>query len=438
MSAVANLTRAAARQPSTAEAEQRPLDFGLIRRLLAYTRPHRRLRNWLLLMVLCRAAQLPALAWMIGAVINGPISRGDPLGTVRGAFAFAALAAVTQLTFHFRQRLALELGENVTHDLRNDIYAHLLEMPLGFFQRTTLGQIISRLTSDVDAVRSGVQDVLFVGVVGLGQMAVAALFMLWQDWTLFLVVAGMTPVLWALNQLFRRRFSDAARATQESFSRITATLAESVSGIRVTQGFARQARNTEAFRELATDHSRYNLDMARAAGVFLPLLELSTQFFIAVLLLLGGYHVLGLHPRLAVGTLVQFFFLAGVFFGPLQTLGNLYHQALTAMAGAELAEIGPQTAAPPLCAGITLPAMEVYVNLAGVIDVEAECARKRKELADLEKFIAAKQNKLKNQSFVERAPAEVVQKERDSLAELVAQRDAAQRALEQLAAAAKG
>ena len=109
-----------------------------------------------------------------------------------------------------------------------------------------------------------------------------------------------------------------------------------------------------------------------------------------------------------------------------------------AMAGAELAEIGPQTAAPPLCAGITLPAMEVFVNLAGVIDVEAECARKRKELADLEKFIAAKQNKLKNPSFVERAPAEVVQKERDSLAELVAQRDAAQRALEQLVAAAKG
>ncbi len=107
------------------------------------------------------------------------------------------------------------------------------------------------------------------------------------------------------------------------------------------------------------------------------------------------------------------------------------------MAGAELTEIGPQTTAPPLCAGIALPAMEVFVNLAGVIDVEAECARKRKELADLEKFIAAKRNKLQNQSFIERAPAEVVQKERDSLNELAAARDAAVRALEQLIAAAK-
>jgi valyl-tRNA synthetase len=104
------------------------------------------------------------------------------------------------------------------------------------------------------------------------------------------------------------------------------------------------------------------------------------------------------------------------------------------LAGAELTALGPDAAAPPLCASETLSGMEVFVDLAGLIDVPAEMARKQKEIADREKFIAAKRKKLENQSFVAKAPADVVQKERDSLADLEAQQAAARRVLEQLAA----
>jgi len=317
------------------DAAQRPLDFGLIRRLLRYTRPYTRLRNWLFVLVIVRAIQLPCLAWAIGLVINGPIARGSAIGTMLGAFGFCALAALTQFTFHFRQRLALEIGEAVVHDLRNDIFTHLLRMPMSFFDNMRLGRLISRMTSDVEAVRSGVQDVMFISLVAGVQMLIAALFMLWYDRVLFLVVAGMAPFLWLMNRLFRRRFSEATRAGQESFSRVTAALSESVNGIRVTQGFVRQDVNADLFGRLVTDHSRYSLDVARTSAVFMPLLEISGQFFIAVLLILGGYRVMNPAIALPVGTLVQFFFLAGIFFNPVQNLGNMYHQALTAMAGAE-------------------------------------------------------------------------------------------------------
>ena len=75
---------------------------------------------------------------------------------------------------------------------------------------------------------------------------------------------------------------------RDSFSRVTATLAESVLGVRVTQGFVRQDENARLFRELATDHSGYNYAVLRTYGLFLPLLDLNNQFFIAVLLLVGG------------------------------------------------------------------------------------------------------------------------------------------------------
>jgi ATP-binding cassette subfamily B protein len=323
------------RREEQLEVSQRPLEFRLLRRLFGYTRAHAGKRNALLALVIVRSIQLPCLAWVIGAILKGPVADRDWPGIVWSASGFAALVALTQLTLHFRHRLALELGEAVVHDLRNDIFRHLLRMPMSFFQRMKLGRIISRVTSDVEAVRAGVQDTFFVSLVNLGQMSVSAAFMLYYDWAMFMVVAAMTPGLWGLNRHFRKKLSKAHREVQESFSRVTATLAESVGGIRVTQGFVRQDVNAGLFRRLVADHSMYNLGVARASGVFLPLLDLNSQFFFASLLLLGGYRAL--HPDIAMpaGDLVVFFFLANVFFSPIQTLGNMYNHALTSMAGAE-------------------------------------------------------------------------------------------------------
>jgi len=313
----------------------RPLQFSILKRLITYMRPHRRTRRRLTIAVVLRAVQIPALAWLLGVVIDGPITGGNVRGTVTGAFAYIALAALTQLTLHFRQRLALELGEAVVHDLRNELFVHLMRMPIAFFDRMRLGRIISRVISDVEVVRTGVQNVLFVTMVGVGQMLVAALIMLAYDPPLFLVVASMAPVLWGIHVFFRKSFSLATRRVQESMSRVTSTLAESVSGIRVTQGFSRQDVNTGLFRRLVHDHSGYNMDQQRIHGVFLPLLQFNTQWITACILVIGGYRVLSPASEMTVGQLIQFLFLAGVFFHPVQSLGNQYTHAITAMAGAE-------------------------------------------------------------------------------------------------------
>jgi ATP-binding cassette subfamily B protein len=317
------------------EADQRPLDLGLIVRLFGYTRPHARTRNLLFLFVIIRSFQLPALTWMIAAIIKGPITAGDAAGTALGVCGFFVLALSTQFVMHFRQRFALELGESVVFDLRNDIFAHLQRMPLAFFQRTKLGRIISRMSSDVEDVRVGVQEVLFVCMVQLGHMLVAAAFMLWYDRQLFLMVLLLAPVLWLINHIFHRKLSDALRRMRETFSRVTATLAESVNGIRVTQAFVRQDTNARMFSELLAEHARNNFNVSRAQGLFLPLLDLNSQVFVAALLLVGGYQVFAPHPTTEVGDLVGFFFMAAMFFNPITVLGNQYNQALTAMAGAE-------------------------------------------------------------------------------------------------------
>lgn len=335
MSAVGVLRRSLTRQIDREDERQRPLDLRLIARLFASTDRWRRQRFWLLLAVLTRAVQLPALTGLVAAVIRGPIAAGDAGGIAVGAIAFAVLAVSTQVVLHYRQRLALELGEAVVCDLRCRLFRHIQTMPMRWFHTNRVGRVVSRMTSDLEDVRVGVQDVFFVSLVQFVQMLIAAAAMLWYDRVLFLTVLLLAPLIWLINRHFHRRLSVALRDMRESFSRVTATLVESVVGIRVTQSFGREAENARLFADLAADHAAWNTRVLRTQGTFLPLLELNSQVCMAVLLLAGGYRVLTPGSATDIGDVVGFFFMASLFFAPISILGSQYNQALTAMAGAE-------------------------------------------------------------------------------------------------------
>jgi len=315
------------------EEQFKPLAWSLVRRLVAYSRPVRAKVRWMVVLTIVRSLQFAALPCLVAVVIRGPLTRGDAPALAWAVAGYALLAISTDAIFHFRQRYALEIGETVVNGLRAEIFAKVQRQPMSFFHRVKLGRIISRVTSDVEAMRTAIQDVFFVSVVQFGQMLATAMVMFYFDRAMFLVVLAMAPVLALVNNYFRMKMSRLSRAAQESFSRVTATLAESVNGIRVTQGFARQETNAGLFRNLLADHSRYNFDLARTSGIVGMLLELNSQFFVAILLLVGGWRVF--HAEMQVGDLIAFFLLANLFFAPFAVIGNQYNQALIAMASAE-------------------------------------------------------------------------------------------------------
>ncbi len=145
----------------------------------------------------------------------------------------------------------------------------------------------------------------------------------------------LAPAIWALNERYRREMAQRLRKVQETWSRLSSTLAESVGGIRVTQAFVRQDINADFFRKLVTAHGENNVGLARATAVFVPLLQLKSQLF------LGGDGAGGGVRGAAVARVDAHggggpgdVFLFGEFvFEPVQNIGNQYNQALTAMAG---------------------------------------------------------------------------------------------------------
>src|SRR5271166_1259434 len=152
------------------DVELKPLQFfRLMRRIFAYAKPHRRVVILLCIITAVRAIQLPLIAHMLSQVIDGPITHGDYRGVLWGAAGFAALCAFTQVTFAYRVFFALDLGELVVRDMRNAIFVHLQELTAAFFNKMKVGRIISRMSSDLEAIRFGVQDVVFMTIVGAGQ-----------------------------------------------------------------------------------------------------------------------------------------------------------------------------------------------------------------------------------------------------------------------------
>jgi ATP-binding cassette subfamily B protein len=335
-----------------------------------------------------RGLQLPALAWMIGQTINGPIAGRNLPGIYLHAGSYLVLVLTMVATLYFRQRFALELGEAVAHDMRLELFRKLTTLPMSFFNKTKFGRIISRMTSDIDSVRVAVQDVAFVVTIQAVQMTVAALLMAWYNWRLFSLMLLLVPGIWLVNLNYKRKVSHRLRKVQETWSRLTSTLAESVGGIRVTQAFVRQEINAGFFRKLVNLHGENNVGVAQASAVFIPLLQMKSQLFLGAVALLSGYGALRWHGSLhmEVGDLVMFFFLANFFFDPVQVIGNQYNQALSAMAGAEryfrLIDLEPEWKDAP--AAKALPTIQGRVEFQ---DVHFEYERGRPVLADIS-FVA--------------------------------------------------
>ncbi len=352
------------------EADRAPLKASLIRRIFTYTRPYARRRNWLFVLTFARGLQLPALAWMIGWTINGPIAGQNLPGIFVHTAIYLALVLLMLLTLHFRQRFALDLGEAVAHDMRRQYFEKLMTLPMSFFNKTKFGRVISRMTSDIESIRVAVQDVAFVITIQAVQMFVAAILMACYNWKLFSLMLVLVPVIWVVNERYRREVSHRLRKLQETWSRLASTLAESVGGIRVTQAFVRQEINAGFFRKLVNAHGDNNVGVAHASAVFIPLLQMKSQLFLGVTALLSGYGALYWRGtiQMELGDLVMFFFLANYFFEPIQVIGNQYSQALSAMAGAErlfrLIDLQPEWSDSP--SANALPTLRGHVQFDGV------------------------------------------------------------------------
>lgn len=241
--------------------------------------------------------------------------------------------ALAQMGLEMGMRWCLNsVSRLVEYDIRKDYFKALLRLSLSYYHRTPTGDLISRATNDMNAVRMflgfGVR-MLFGAVLGL---SLSMLVMCWIDWKLAILAVVPMPVMALVMNRLAGRVHHGFRSVQEQFSRISARVQENLSGIRVVKAFAQGRAEMDAFDELSRDYLVKNRSLIRIQSLLFPLTFLISGASLAVVLWIGGAHVID--GRLTLGDFVAFnAYLTKLIF-PMITLGwmiDRYQRGLASM-----------------------------------------------------------------------------------------------------------
>jgi len=308
-------------------------DVRLMARLWHYVRPHRALVALSLLLMLAVSAAQLVQPYLIKIAIDEHIAKKqlDGLGTLAAVFLAALIA---EFGLRFAQLYVLQkTGQNVVYDLRNALFAHLQRLPSSFFDRNPVGRLMTRLTTDIEALNEAFTSGLVVILADLVKLVGIVVILLLMDWRLALVTFAILPPTVAMTWFFRGRMRRAYRRVRLMIARLNAFLQEHVSGMRIVQLFSREGWSTEQFQSINREYRDAQLRGVRYESVFSAAAELIGSVTLAAIVWAGGWGIL--RGIVTFGTLVAFIEYAAKFFGPVQELSQRYAVMQSAMAAAE-------------------------------------------------------------------------------------------------------
>jgi ATP-binding cassette subfamily B multidrug efflux pump len=230
-------------------------------------------------------------------------------------------------------RIMQRVGQQTMYDMRREIFGHIQRLPMSYFDRNPVGRLVTRVTTDVDALN----DLFAAGVVTMINdfflLAVMVGVLLFLNWRLALAALSVLPLIFVVTMVFRKYVRDANRRIRTAIARINAFLQEYISGMSIVQIFNREQKAKKEFERRNQDNMRAWRDAILAFALFYPAVEILSVAAIALIFWVGGLRVLS--NSLTLGVLVAFMQYAQRFFRPIQDLSEKFNILQSAMAASE-------------------------------------------------------------------------------------------------------
>ena len=303
------------------------------RRLVAELAPFRPLIVAALGLIVLSAAAQATGPLLIGRAIDGAIGPGDRRLLLTYMLALAGVYIVGALASRGQTLRVGQIGQRVLAGMRERIFDRLQRLPLTYFDRRPVGDLISRVTNDVDTLNQFLSQGLTQLLGQLFSLVGIVATMLLLDWPLALVSFTIIPIMLLTTNLFARRARTAFRRTRETVGDVTAELQEEIVGVRQAQAFNRTEFNIARFRQRNEANRSANVQATGITSAFAPAIDVLSTLSTALVIGFGGYLVF--HDRLTVGTLAAFLIYVQQFFRPIQLISQVYTQAQSSLAGAE-------------------------------------------------------------------------------------------------------
>jgi ATP-binding cassette subfamily B multidrug efflux pump len=308
-------------------------DRKLMRRLLVYTRPYRKLMYGAFAL-LCVEGGIQVVGPLLTRRVIDVAVPTHNMHIVVVSTALFFLALLTEFITSYGQTwLTSLLGQRVMRDLRMEIFEHLQRLSVSYFDRNPAGRLITRVTSDVETLNELFTSGVVSGLGDLFTLAAISVAMLIMDWRLALASFAVIPFVVLVSGLFRKGVRNTYRDIRVRLARINSFLQERLTGMRIVQLFGQEQGEAQRFDELNRSHLDANLKSITVYALYFPATELLTSIALAILIVAGASRV---HATvLSVGTVAAFLQLVRRFFQPLQDLSEKYNILQTAMASSE-------------------------------------------------------------------------------------------------------
>ena len=293
------------------------------------------LQPWPLKIVLdnvLRSRPVPSHGWLNTLIMSA--TGGDRLTTLRLAVAAAlAIAVVGAFCAYAEKYLTTSVGQWVMHDLRRNVYSHIQRLSLSYHDHKQTGDLISRVTSDIDAVQSFIASGLLGALVNSLTLAGMVGVMLYINWRFTLIALSVAPVLFGLVYSYTRRIKKAAREVRKKESEIVSVIQEVLSSIRVVKAFAREEFEQHRLEEESLESVEIALRARGMKAKLSPLVEIIVAIGTCLVLWFGTHMVL--NGTLSAGSLIVCIYYLGKMYKPMQDLSKMTDSYSKAAVGYE-------------------------------------------------------------------------------------------------------
>ena len=313
--------------------ENKGIDSLLLKRIITYLVPYKAWVALAFVSVITAAFLGPLRPKIVQVIIDREIANGDIDGLRRMIVFLIIILMAEGLLSLVNTYLTQWIGQRAIYDLRTKVYRHIQNQSLRFFDRTPIGKLITRVTSDVESL----SQILSAGIVMIIGDLFRLIFISYFMFTLSPVLAGVTlgvmPLMIYATFWFKRRVRDQYRETREQVGRLNSFLQEHISGMRIVQIFGREKEEMKRFTAINELHRAAHIRAIFYFALFWPAIDIVASIALGLVMWFGGLQAMA--GTLTLGILIAFIQFVRQFFEPIRNLSDQFNTLQSAMAGAE-------------------------------------------------------------------------------------------------------
>lgn len=308
-------------------------DWGLLKRVFNYARPYKKMFFWSVFLTITIAVLAPIRPFLIQHIIDDYVVYNDYTGLVNMSAILVVTLLIQTVVQYYHTFLTNALGQSVIKDLRKDVFNHITKLRLKYFDKTPIGQLITRTVSDLETIADIFSEGLIVIIGDILQLIAVIGFMFYIDWRLTLIVLLPMPLLIMATYIFKEAIKSAFQDVRTQVAKLNTFLQEHISGIAIIQYFAREEQEFKKFKKINAEHRDAHIRSNWYYSIFFPVVEIISALSIGLLVWYGSVRILD--EQIQPGVIFSFIMYVYMLFRPIRELADKFNTLQMGMVGAE-------------------------------------------------------------------------------------------------------